>query len=270
MEKSLLLREKKNMSNHRRAILSAMALAPVIPVSGWAYSTMPPPPLFSPSNAIININTWGTIGSAQVSAARDAIRRSSGQAAAATARQPTVAPPDTRNRANLRVAHDPAVTLQARHAFIGGLARSSGRAMAAEVDKYFGDIQDAYARVAAPYGLRPDNFGDVMTGFLVVMWMSANRQIALPQRPRVRALRQQMDDAFAAMAVRMPDARQRQLLADSLMYRTCQMVLIREQAVAQSKPELLGTMANATEQFMARQGLSMRALALTNRGLVER
>ncbi len=260
------------MSKHRRAILSTVALASIVPAPGWAYSTMPPPaPVFSPNNAIININTWGMIGSAQVAATRNAIRQSSGQAAAATVRQPAAAPADTRSRTNsLRVAHDPAVTLQARNAFIDGLARNSGPAMAAAVDKYFGDIQGTYARVAAPYGLRPDDFGDVMTGFLVVMWMSTNRQTALPQRPQVLALRQQMGDAFAAMAARTPDARQRQLLADGLMYQTCQMILIREQAVAQSKPQLLGTMADATEQFMARQGLSMRALALTNRGLVER
>ncbi|MEP7042825.1 MAG: DUF6683 family protein [Dokdonella sp.] len=171
---------------------------------------------------------------------------------------------------DLVVASNPAVTAQARQAFIGGLSRNSGKAVADEADRLFGNVQTTFARMVAPYGLRSDDFADVMTAYMIVMWMSVNQQTELPQRSQVQAVRSQMRNSFVSAAGKVSDARQRQLMAEAVMYQTCMAVAIREQAQAQSKPELLSSLASAINQNMSTGGISLASMALTDQGLVRR
>ncbi len=170
----------------------------------------------------------------------------------------------------LTLAHDPAVSAQARRAFIGGLASSSGQAVAGEADRLFGDVTTTFTRMVMPYGLRSDDFADVMTAYMIVMWMSVNQQTTLPQRSQVQAVRSQMRDSFASAAGNVGDARQRQLMAEAVMYQTCMAVAIREQAQTQGKPELLGSLASAINQNMSASGVALNSMALTDQGLVRR
>ena len=172
--------------------------------------------------------------------------------------------------AALTIARDPAITAQVRKAFIGDLARSSGQTVADEADRLFGDVHTTFARMVVPYGLSPDDFADVMTAYMIVMWMSVNQQTTLPQRSQVQAVRSQMRDSFTSVAGQVGNPRQRQAMAEAVMYQTCMAVAIREQAQAQSKPELLGTLASAISQNMSAGGIALANMALTDQGLVRR
>jgi len=184
--------------------------------------------------------------------------------------QTSVSAPEQGHASVLTIAHDPAVSAQARRTFIGGLASSSGQAVATEADRLFGDVTTTFTRMLTPYGLRSDDFADVMTAYMIVMWMSVNQQTTLPQRSQVQAVRSQMRDSFASAAGNIGDARQRQLMAEAVMYQTCMAVAIREQAQAQGKPELLGSLASAINQNMSASGVALNSMALTDQGLVRR
>jgi len=172
--------------------------------------------------------------------------------------------------AALAIASDPAISAQVRKAFIGDLARSSGQAVADEADRLFGDVRATFSRMVVPYGLSPDDFADVMTAYMIVMWMSVNQQTTLPERSQVQAVRAQLRDSFTSAAGRVGNPRQRQAMAEAVMYQTCMAVAIREQAQAQGKPELLGTLASAINQNMSSSGVALASMALTDQGLVRR
>lgn len=164
------------------------------------------------------------------------------------------------------VARDPTVSDKARRAFLSGVAESSGQTAADELDRRFGNIRATFSRVVTPYGLRADDFADVMTAYTVMMWMGANRQVALPQVAEVQGVRRQLRDTLAG---RLDDAQQRQLLAETMMYQTCVMVSVREEA-EKGRPELMDTLAAAIDKGSAQSGNQLRQMALTSDGLVQR
>jgi len=167
---------------------------------------------------------------------------------------------------NFAVAHDPAVSAQARKAFLADIVRSSGQTVADQVDQQFGDIQTTFSRAVTPYGLRTDDFADVMTAYMVMIWLAANRQVELPQAAQVQGVKQQL---HAALSGKLGDPRQRQLLAETMMYQTCIMIVVREQAEKQRKPELMDTLAASIDRGSG-QGGQLRQMALTTQGLVRR
>lgn len=172
------------------------------------------------------------------------------------------------NDAAWTVGRNPALSRQVRDEVIGNLARAKGESAAHKVDTYLGDIQTTFHKMVAPYGLRNDNLIDVMTAYMVVMWMSANRQTALPSVAQVQGVRQQMRGIYGQPGHEIADASQRQLLAEDVMYQTCMAVTTREEAVAHHRPDLLDTLASQAEASTSNAGIQMKQLQLTNRGFV--
>ncbi|WP_260703236.1 DUF6683 family protein [Edaphobacter flagellatus] len=166
------------------------------------------------------------------------------------------------------VGRNPGLSRQVRDEVIGNLARSKGEPAARKVDAYLGDIQTTFHKMVAPYGLRNDNLIDVLTAYMVVMWMSANRQTALPSVAQVQGARQQLRGIYAQPGHEIADASQRQLMAEDVMYQTCMAVATREEAVSHRRPELLDTLATQARASTANAGLDMQRLQLTNRGFV--
>ncbi|MBO9664256.1 hypothetical protein [Dokdonella sp.] len=159
-----------------------------------------------------------------------------------------------------------AVSDQVRRTFLSGIAESSGQAVADDLDRRFGNIRTTFSRVVTPYGLRADDFADVMTAYTVMMWMGANRQVELPQVAQVQGVRRQLRDTLAG---RLDDAQQRQVVAETMMYQTCVMVTVRDEA-AQGRPELMDTLAAAIDKGSVQSGDRLRRMALTSDGLVQR
>jgi len=165
------------------------------------------------------------------------------------------------------IADDAAVSEQARQAFLSGLVANSGQAAADEVDQRFGNIRTTFRRVVSPYGLSADNFADVMTAYVVIMWMAANRQVDLPQVAQVQGVRRQMQSALAG---KLSDAAKRQLVAETMMYQTCVAVAAREEAQAKGNVQILDQLSNALDRSGGNGAQQLRQMALTNQGLVSR
>ena len=168
--------------------------------------------------------------------------------------------------ASWRIDSDPAVTRQVHDRIIGDIARSQGQTAANQADRIYGNIQTTFGKMVAPYRLRNDDLIDVMTAYMVVMWMSVNQRTVLPTTPQVLGVRQQMQSVFSSAQIGSTQRAQRQVLAETAMYLTCLAVSMREQAVAQSRQDLLKSLSEQIEHSTSGQGLNLRQLALTDEG----
>ena len=82
----------------------------------------------------------------------------------------------------------------------------------------------------------------------------------------MQAVRGQMRRLYANGAQPPVDVRQRQLVAETLMYETCLAIGTRESA----NPQAIRNMADSAQRKMSRNGFDMRRLALTDAGLTPR
>jgi hypothetical protein len=167
---------------------------------------------------------------------------------------------------SLTIAHDPRVSGELRNEVFSNIERATSADTARKVDQTLGDIQTTFSRAVSPYGLHNDDFADVMAAYLVVMWMAANERTALPNVAQVQAVRAQMQRLYSNGAQPPIEIRQRQLVAETLMYETCLAIGTRENGSAQA----IRNMADSTQRKLARNGFDMRSLALTDAGLVQR
>lgn len=162
--------------------------------------------------------------------------------------------------ADLSVGHSRDVSAEVRQTFLAGVVRNNGQAIADDFDRQIGDVQSTFARAVAGYGLRANDFSDVMTAYMLMMWMAANQHMALPRIAQVNGVRAQLRPRLAG---KIADARQRQHVAEMMMYQACILIAAREQA-EQGRPQLLRAAASAIERS---QGDQLRRLALTDQGL---
>ena len=167
---------------------------------------------------------------------------------------------------SLVVGHDPNVSNELRGEVLSNIEHAAGADAARKIDRMLGDIQGTFAHAVSPYGLRNSDFGDVMSAYLVVMWMAANEQTALPPVSQVQGVRAQMRNLYSTGAQPPADARQRQLVAEALMYETCLAIGTRESGNAQA----IRNMADSAQRKLAKNGFDMRNLALTDAGLTPR
>lgn len=167
---------------------------------------------------------------------------------------------------SLVVAHDLHVSSELRSQVLTNIEHAAGADAARKIDRTLGDIQGTFARAVSPYGLHNDDFADVMSAYLVVMWMAANEKTALPAVSQVQGVRAQMRNLYSAGAQPPADARQRQLVAETLMYETCLAIGTRESGNAQA----IRNMADSAQRKLAKNGFDMRNLALTDAGLTSR
>lgn len=163
---------------------------------------------------------------------------------------------------DLSVARNPAVSDKVRRDFLSGIAMKEGQAAADAFGKRVGNIRASFGQIVAPYGLRNDSLADAMTAYMVMLWMGANRQIALPQVAEVQGLRGQMRNFLAGRAI---DEQQRQSFAETLMYQTYVMVSVRDEA-AQGHPERMARLAAEIEKSDPNVAASMRQFNLTRQG----
>lgn len=180
------------------------------------------------------------------------------------------ATPGAGSASNLRVDADPRVSAQVRSEFLDNIRKRSGDRVAAQVEQTFDrkDVRSAFSEAAGPYGLRADDYGDVFAGYLVLMWMTANRA-GLPNLDQVRAVRRQTHGMFARDGVK-GTRQQRQMQAEGMMYEVVAMIYARQEAERAGNTAALQDMAaNAQTKFL-KHGLDLQAMSLNGAGLVRR
>lgn len=163
---------------------------------------------------------------------------------------------------NNMIADNPAISADVRRIFIGSLAQGNP-ASAAQVDHLLGNVRVTFAHAVQPYGLRADNMVDVTTAYLVVMWMTANRQTSLPQPAAVQGVRRQLAALpdFSQSQRITSTVQQQQRDAEILMYKTCMGILVRENT--QTRPDLWAKASDIAEQQVSQMGFDLRRYTLT-------
>lgn len=171
----------------------------------------------------------------------------------------------------LVVEFDPIVSREVRKDYIAAIERSSGAKAARGLDQYYEshDVHVLLRKAVAPYGLRGDDLGDVATAWLVVMWMTAN-DAPLPTTAVVKGVRDQTRYALLARGNLPESAAERQRTLEALAYQTVTLIRVRESAQASGNQAFLVQLADSAQASMRAQQLDLRAMALTEDGLVRR
>ncbi|HEX7769245.1 MAG TPA: hypothetical protein VF422_04365 [Dokdonella sp.] len=171
----------------------------------------------------------------------------------------------------LVVAFDPIVSRDVREDYIAAIERSSGAQAARGLERYYEthDVHDQLREAIGPYGLRGDDLGDVTTAWLVVMWMIAN-DAPLPTAAIVQGVRDQTRFALLARGGLPEDGAERQRQLEALAYQTVTLIRARESAQASGNQAFLDQLADSAQSTMRDRHLDLRAMALTEDGLVRR
>lgn len=173
--------------------------------------------------------------------------------------------------ARLALQFDPAVSAQARQGYVTAVTRAQGTRAGQILDAYYRShsVHALMQKAMSPYRLKVDDVGDVLTAYVVVMWMTAN-DAPLPSEAQVRGLRRQMREMLIDHGRLPARATERQRVAESLMYQTVTMIRLRETAQAQRNHAYLTQLSDAAQDSLSRQRFDLRALRLSADGLVLR
>ena len=175
--------------------------------------------------------------------------------------------PDGRHR----ITYDLVVPAQVKEAYIRGIAAVTNNEAARGLDDYCSrhGVRELFHVAIRPYGLRDDDLADVTAANLVVLRMMANG-VSPPARARVRGVAQQVRRQMMNHNGVLPESRERQRVAEALMYQPVTLMRVRETASAPKATEYLATLADSAQDVMRRYGVDLRALAMTNAGLEPR
>lgn len=168
------------------------------------------------------------------------------------------------------IANDPAVAEQAKRQFVERIRARSGDRVANTIAESFDrkNIRSSFAEQAGPFGLRADNYVDVFSAYLVVMWMTAN-QAARPTTGQVAGVRAQVEGMLARSGVK-GSSRDRQLAAEAMMYELVLSLYSRRAADSTGDKAVLQKMANLTQQSFLKGGFNLQATVLADRGFSRR
>ncbi|MBS1756093.1 MAG: hypothetical protein JSU03_02320 [Bacteroidetes bacterium] len=170
----------------------------------------------------------------------------------------------------LNINPNPTITKLVREQIINNISKSAAEGVATKTDKMLGNIETTFAKMINPYGLQANSYADVLATYLVVMWMSVNKQTQLPESTKVKAVAMQCksillaNNDFAKLS-----ARQKQWEAEIMMYQACFNVLIRQEAVRNSDTKMLSQLSASAAASLAKQNLHLDKLSLTNKGFEE-
>jgi hypothetical protein len=173
--------------------------------------------------------------------------------------------------AGLTVSFDPEISRAIRAEYIAAIERTSGSRAALGLDDYYAenDVLAQLRTALAPYDLRVDDFGDVTTAWLVVMWSIAN-QAPLPSADVVRGVRAQTRAALLDEGRVPARAAERQRALEMLAYQTMTLMHARDSAEASGNETFLAELADSAQASMKRNKFNLRAMAPTQAGMLRR
>lgn len=180
-------------------------------------------------------------------------------------------PAGASSEADLTVSFDPEISRAIRAEYIAAIERSSGSRAAQGLDDYYAanDVQAQLRTALAPYNLRIDDFGDVTTAWLVVMWSIAN-QAPLPAADVVRGMRAQTRAALLDEGRVPARGEERQRALEMLVYQTVTLMHARDSAEASGNETFLAELADSAQASMKRNAFNLRAMAPTRAGMMRR
>lgn len=172
---------------------------------------------------------------------------------------------------SLRVGNDPEISAQVWTEFINGVQARSGGRVADEIQALFRrkDVRTTFNETAGPFGLRADDYGDVLAGYLVALWMTAN-QAPVPSVVQVQSVNGQVHGHLARTGVN-ATSRQLQMQAEQMMYEVVATIYARQEAERTGNRRALEDMAETAQRNFLARGLDLQAMVLREgSGLIRR
>jgi hypothetical protein len=159
-----------------------------------------------------------------------------------------------------------AVRKQSKDRFFA-IMRSSDPDGARVMEEHFGNFQ-GLDQALAEYGLRSDNVADVMTVWMINMWMGANGISDDPPNAHIKAVRTQIADALrASPGLASASDAQKQELSDSLLLNAA----LIGSALGDPKfksGEMRAPLQKAMAKVGSSMGMDLTAMRVTSAGFV--
>ncbi len=123
-----------------------------------------------------------------------------------------------------------------------------------------------FGKTVSPYGLQPNNLGDISSAYMVLMWMVAN-QSNIPQKDQISAVQQTMRPLIAKQFGRLNNA-QRQETGEAMVYE----ILMALSAWDSTKGNVQRRqqLSDQAHRNLLKRGLDFRSLTLTSSGFQTR
>ena len=176
-----------------------------------------------------------------------------------------------RSHSSLMVGRDRGISEATWKGFIDGVRARNGAQTAEEVSGIFRykDVRAIFNDLAGPFGLSADDYGDVLAGYVVTLWMTANRA-PIPSLVQVQTVNGQIHGLLARKAS-MGDVRQLQAQAEQMMYEMVATIHARQSAERSGNRQALEDMAAIVQRNFLARGLDLRGMVLEEGvGLVRR
>lgn len=245
----------------RILISAALLLAVALPGSAPAQTAQPLPDQAGPDWSSVPHTTQGMF---------DAIRSQVLNQGATGAPLPLVPTAPAVDAGRYSVGSDPGVSDQMLAEFLNTVRAGGGDGTAVSVAEVFRQkpVRAAFREAAGPYGLSDQDLRDALTGFLVMGWLVAN-EVGLPTTAQVQGVRRQVDAALSQKPLA-ADARQRQVLAEYMMYRVVALIYARQEGQQTGNAQALRQMADQTAAAFLAQNMDLRGMVLTDQGFAPR
>jgi hypothetical protein len=161
---------------------------------------------------------------------------------------------------------DPAVSAQVKQQFLTQI--DSGDTGGSILREAFAsvDIIGAFAQDLSVYGMEANNIGDVMAGYLIVMWTIVN-DAPVPPNYQVLAIRQQIQDVLVTNpnVINASDA-DKQQIAENWIYEQALARTALEFANASNDPQSKQQLQQIVYEGVLSSGIDLRNWTITDQG----
>ena len=132
------------------------------------------------------------------------------------------------------------------------------------------DFIALFDQALRPMGLQSGNVVDVLTAYWLAMWGAANDYRGPPERADVQAVRAQVANSFDASRAGLTTDAKRQAFAETLILRAVLMDSAVDTAQKSGKADVVKQLGDAAQRELLQNGIDLRSLDFTSRGLVAR
>ncbi|MGF1542205.1 MAG: DUF6683 family protein [Pleurocapsa sp.] len=131
-------------------------------------------------------------------------------------------------------------------------------------------VKKTQAFLSNQYGLNVNNLVDVLTFYYIASWQVVHHKIEDSPNEVVQAVRSQLTGTLSAIASDIPqDDSSRQELAETMIYDATLNASVYQSAQSSRNQATLNSISEQVHQTMLSQGIDMRKLELSSKGLSE-
>ncbi|MFT4090986.1 MAG: hypothetical protein QM645_09655 [Asticcacaulis sp.] len=166
---------------------------------------------------------------------------------------------------------DPSVRRATETRLIADMRKHNAEAGAAAAQVFAQhDIIALYDKAAKARGLPSGDVPNAVAAYLIVMWGAANQSKAQVTRAQAQAVRKQVADGFDLSGAGLTNDAKKQTFSEGLIYQLVLVDMAMEDALNNGRSDEARRLSDMAHKQMLTAGLDMRALKLTDKGLIPR